>query len=124
MTDLIEWMADANSKCPLTIECAEFKDPQLSLWGEGWSFSTNSPWRLIRDYMIKLGSLDDVAEQSIRGFVDSQVVEFRELKSAPNFDIGLRLSNGDELQILCASTDENWVLRVPELPTMPFVPAS
>jgi hypothetical protein len=124
MTDLIEWMAAADARCPLLIERADYDEPQLHLGGSDWSFSASVPWRVVRDYIVRIGASDNQARSFVRELLGQSVIGFRPLVSTPNFDVGFKLTTGDELQVLCTHTHENWVLRLPGMPTMPFVPAS
>jgi len=124
MTDLTEWMDAANKACPLQIERSEWCDPVLLLGGADWSLSITAPWRVVQGYVVRVGAYDEGARSVAANLVGKRVTRLRVLDSAPSFDIGVTFSNGDELQVFCASTHENWVLRVPGEATMAFVPAS
>ena len=124
MTHLIQWIDAADKACPLQIERSEWSDPILLLGGTNWSLSVTAPWRLVRGYIVRIGAYDDGAQSMAANLVGERVTRFRVLDSGSSFDIGVTLSNGDELQVFCASTHENWVLRVPGEATMAFVPAS
>jgi hypothetical protein len=122
MSELSEWMSAANSSCPLDITRSEWSDPVFHIGGTEWSFSTTSPWRIVKGGTVLRGVYDENAGELMPSILGSRVVRFAALPGSPLLDISISLDSGDEIQVFCATTHENWVLRLSGKPTMAFVP--
>ena len=121
---LAKILFDATASCPLEITKTAWIEPTLTIGGNNWSFSTMNPWRIVAPGGI-VGSSDEQNESIIVSLLkNATVVSFSTLKTVLDIDLSIDLNDGRSVQVFAMDMHENWVLRLPNQPTITFVPTN
>lgn len=97
---------------PLVVTGAEWTSETLTIWGDSWSFSTMSSWRLSVANRLVASSLEQPEDASTRLSGVSLVrVDVREGAAAD--DPVLVFAGELVLEVFGDLTTEPWVLRLP-----------
>ena len=104
-----------SAKLPIAVLNVEWNDPILIVGGAGWSFAIVSPWRVVADEALILGS-DNATQDSVRDLLHDQMVISCDLqsKSAP-LDLALLLENGRVLEVFSVTSLEPWTLSLADI---------
>jgi hypothetical protein len=106
------------SMLPMTIRDAAFVDPTLTLGGEGWSFSSDSAWRVTSRGVLAYGWSQAGAPDLVWELCGQAIVSVAPQSSLMAGDPAFELSSGQWLEIFSDQPTDPWCLR---LPTMTFV---
>lgn len=95
-------------KLPIAILNVEWDDPILIVGGVDWSFAIVSPWRIVADETLMLGS-DRATQDSVRNLLYDQMIVSCDIQSkdAP-LDLSLSLDNGRVLEVFSVTSLEPW----------------
>lgn len=99
---------------PLFIKASDWNGDSLTISGDGWSFTTNSVWRISCDNCLLLACWDDEVDGRVEALVGLSIIEMSWVVSTQPIDPSFKLSNGQRLDIFCSFSSEPWVLTLPD----------
>ena len=106
------------SHLPLKIREATFRDPTLTLAGDGWTFSSPSAWRVIKSNVLDFGWSDTEASNLVWDLCGLSIVAVCKQSPRMSGDPAFELSDGRWLEIFSDHAVDPWSMR---LPNMTFV---
>lgn len=115
MNSAVLALGNLSARLPIAILNVEWNDPILIVGGAGWSFAIVSPWRIVADETLMLGS-DSATQDSVWSLLHDQMVVSCNLqsKNAP-LDLALSLKNGRVLEVFSVSNLEPWTLTFTDI---------
>lgn len=110
MSSAVLALEKLSAKLPIAVLNVEWNDPILIVGGAGWSFAIVSPWRIVADEALMLGS-DSATQDFVWDLLYDQMVVSCDLqsKNAP-LDLALSLENGWVLEVFSVTSLEPWTL--------------
>jgi hypothetical protein len=108
---------------PLSINRAEYSDENLSIGGPEWSFNSTSPWRLLADNRLVVGSYDENSYASVANLAGRQIVGAEAQGVRGSMDPSFELDDGAVLEVFSCHFLEPWVLRLPQEPIVVASPS-
>jgi hypothetical protein len=101
-------------RLPLAVLKIEWNDPNLVVGGAGWSISVLTPWRIVLDDRLLLGS-DDATQSAVEEFISGKAIVACEVQSRhSSLDPALIFDSGIALEIFSVTHLEPWVLLIAE----------
>jgi len=105
--DYKKMMEEFNKFFPKLIEYIEVDEVSLTFGGDGWSFSTTSPWRCVSDIEYKVGSEDEFINKIADLINGISVKEFQY-----HNDLLIKCSNRISIVVFSCTAQESWVIRL------------
>ena len=109
---------ELSAKFPLIIKEVAFVDPTLTLAGDGWTFSSPSAWRVIKDGVLEFGWSNPGASDLVWDLYGLSIVSVAPQSSVMGGDPAFELSDGRWLEIFSDHAVDPWSMQ---LPNMTFV---
>ena len=101
---------------PLRIDRVEGSEDHLSLSGEGWSFHTSSPWRIVGAEGLRVGCEEDRVEEQFPSLVGKAIHGVGSQSAHWGLDPFFALDDGTHLEVFSCQTFEPWTMSLPEGP--------
>jgi hypothetical protein len=110
MSNIRSLVDEFQRRLPVALLRVEWNDPTLFLAGSGWSLSLTTPWRVVSEGRLVVGS-DEAALDLVQKSLQDKMIISCELQSthAP-LDIALILEGGAVLEVFSAAYLEPWTL--------------
>lgn len=113
---MIELLRTAlGSRLPLKIKEAAFTDPTLTLAGDGWSFSSPSAWRVIKDGVLEFGWSNSDASDLVWNLCGSSILSVVPQSSRMGGDPAFEISGGRWLEVFSDHAVDPWSVRLPDV---------
>lgn len=106
-----EFLQAAAIFLPIKIERVLWDGNTLMLFSVGWSFQTESAWRVSKDGELLFACWDDDAPVLVSEFLGLSVLEVSWLVDNQPIDPCFKLSDGRVLNIFCSSSTEPWIME-------------
>ncbi|MDF9755858.1 MULTISPECIES: hypothetical protein [Pseudomonas] len=97
---------------PIKIERVLWDGDKLMLFSLGWSFQTESAWRVSKDGDLLFACWDNDASDLVSGLLNLSVLEVSWLIDDQPIDPCFKLSDGRVLNVFCSSSTEPWVMEL------------
>ena len=96
---------------PMRIEKALWDGDALVLSAKGWTFTTESVWRVSKDGKVLLTCWDDCAQSFVSELLDLFIVEVSWLVFQQPIDPCFKLSDGRTLSVFCSVSTDPWIME-------------
>lgn len=107
-----EAMRQLAERLPLKVLTAEWQDPVLLLQGADWHMSVMTPWRILHQGALLLGS-DDAEPNVVADLLTGNLItRCQQQSSAAALDPLLIFSSGHILEIFSVGPLEPWVISL------------
>jgi len=112
-TKINEWM-------PLTLQEVSCDGPELNLFGNEWSFSAISAWRITQKNKLIVGS-DDSADSLVSEILKDAIIT-QVMPQTADFPVDptFWFADGHKLEIFSDSSFDTWTFRIPNAPLYDF----
>lgn len=96
---------------PMKIERVFWDGDTFMLFSAGWSFRTESAWRVSKGGELLFACWDDDALEHVSELLGLSIVEVGWLIDAQPIDPFFKLSDGRVLNAFCSSSTEPWLME-------------
>ncbi|MDH5822491.1 hypothetical protein QFW77_05735 [Luteimonas sp. RD2P54] len=100
------------SKLPAAILNIEWNGASLIVGGLGWSLAVTSPWRVVAEERMLLGSDDATHELVVELLQDKMVIGCETQGRHAPLDLALMLEGGKVLEVFSVAYLEPWTLSL------------